>query len=208
MSNNKTSEQQKGIRNTVLFMLGMVVFVAFSLWYKMQQPVLIGDGALKAYGVYLFDTPRLVKPFTLVDKNAKPYSKSNLEGKWTFVFYGFTNCPDICPVTLSLFKSIQEQLDGTEVSGDTRFMMVSLDPARDTPEKMKEYVEHFNPSFEGITGEFLALHAFATNVNVAFQKVLQKDDYTIDHSGNIVLLNDKGDYQGFIRPPFDAKKIV
>lgn len=204
----QTPQQKKAIRNTVLAMLAIVAFAVFSLWYKMQKPLIIKDSVLPAYGAYVFETPRLVKAFELLDKDNNQFAKENLKGEWSLVFFGFTNCPDICPTTLSLFKQLKTALKGTEVFDDTQFVMVTVDPARDTPEKLKEYVEYFDPEFNALTGEFLSVHSFATNVNAAFKKILKDDDYTIDHTGNIIILNEYGDYQGFFKPPFDVTKMT
>lgn len=86
--------------------------------------------------------------------------------------------------------------------------MVTADPARDTPEKLKIYIEHFNKDFNAITGEFLAVKRLAGDLNVAFNKVmLDNGDYTIDHSGNLILINPHGHYHGFFKPPFELAKL-
>ena len=88
---------------------------------------------------------------------------------------------------------------------------MSLDPARDTPEQLKNYVEYFNPEFTGVTGEFLNIHRFAKQVNVAFQKVVldaASGDYTVDHSGNVILINPDGYYHGFFKAPIETAKLA
>ena len=145
------------------------------------------------------------------DQNQQPFTESQFIGKWTFVFFGFTHCPDICPTTLALFNSLSDKLQDTDFFADTQFLLVSLDPARDTPEALKTYIQYFNPAFVGVTGDFLPLRKMATQLNVAFQKVVtnhETGDYTIDHGGNVALINPQGHYHGFYKPPLDANKMA
>jgi protein SCO1 len=202
------TDQKKGIIRTVLFTLCFIAFVVFSIWNKLQKPVILSDGALKVYGTYIYDVPRQVKPFTLLNKNGNQIDKSYFEDSWTLMFFGFTNCPDICPVTLSLFKNLREAIKGTEVFDSTKFVMVTVDPEHDTHTILKKYVEHFDSNFGGLTGDFIDIYNFASNVNAAFIKVTNDDgSYRYDHTGNIVILNQYGDYIGFIKPPFDVYNI-
>jgi protein SCO1/2 len=91
---------------------------------------------------------------------------------------------------------------------DTQFILASVDPARDTPPVLKQYLNYFDPSFVGITGDFLTLQAFATNLNAAFAKAPgQGEDYLVDHTANVVLVNPYGHYHGFFRGPLDAARM-
>jgi protein SCO1/2 len=99
------------------------------------------------------------------------------------------------------------QLEGTEAA-DTQVVLVSVDPARDTVEQLAVYVPYFNPEFVGVTGEFLDLHRFATALNTPFRKVPGQDEnYVVDHSANVVLINPRGDYHGFFKAPLDQAKM-
>lgn len=145
--------------------------------------------------------------FNLVDQNNQPYTLEALKGKWTLIYFGFTHCPDICPTTLMQLSKVVNSLE-PEIKANTQVLMVTADPARDTPEKLKIYIEHFNKDFNAITGEFLAVKRLAGDLNVAFNKVmLDNGDYTIDHSGNLILINPHGHYHGFFKPPFELAKL-
>ena len=86
--------------------------------------------------------------------------------------------------------------------------MVSVDPARDTVEQLAAYVPYFNPGFIGVTGEFLDIHRFATALNTPFRKAAGQDEnYLVDHSANVVLINPRGDYHGFFKAPLDLAKM-
>jgi len=127
--------------------------------------------------------------------------------KLRLVFFGFTHCPDICPTTMAFLDQFVAALAGTEAE-DTQVVMVSVDPARDTVEQLASYVPFFNEAFVGVTGEFLDIHRFATALNTPFRKVmLENDDYQVDHSANVILVNPRGDYHGFFKTPLDQAKM-
>ncbi len=136
-----------------------------------------------------------------------PFNRARLKGKWSLVFFGFTYCPDICPTTMTFLNEFMASLEGTEAQ-DTQVVMVSVDPARDTVQQLAGYVPFFNPDFIGVTGEFLDIHRVATALNTPFRKVMgEGDNYQVDHSANIVLINPRGDYHGFFKAPLDLAKM-
>ena len=99
------------------------------------------------------------------------------------------------------------QLVNTEAEA-TQVVMVSVDPARDTPERLSEYVPYFHPDFLGVTGDFAAILSFAQRLNAPFRKLSEPNgDYQMEHSANVVLMNPRGDYHGFFRAPLDIPKM-
>jgi protein SCO1/2 len=108
---------------------------------------------------------------------------------------------------MSFLNQFMGQLEGTEVE-DTQVVLVSVDPARDTVEQLASYVPYFNEEFIGVTGEFLDIHRFATALNTPFRKVPGQDEnYLVDHSANVILINPRGDYHGFFKAPLDLAKM-
>ena len=161
----------------------------------------------RANGLFLFDTPRDPGEFELLDHKGKSFSRAQLLGRWTLVFFGFTHCPDICPTTMVELADLKSQLANTEAEA-TQVVMVSVDPARDTPERLSEYVPYFHPEFLGVTGDFTAILSFAQRLNAPFRKLSEPDgDYQMEHSANVVLMNPRGDYHGFFRAPLDIPKM-
>ena len=127
--------------------------------------------------------------------------------RWTLIFFGFTHCPDICPTTMAELAELKSQLAGTEAS-DARVVMVSVDPARDTPDRLAQYVPYFHPDFIGVTGEFAEILSVAQRLNAPFRKVSEPDGgYQMEHSANVMLMNPRGDYHGFFRAPLDIPKM-
>jgi protein SCO1/2 len=202
-----TPGQSRGIRWTVAAILAFIVVVVGSFVYRIQQPRVMSEAEMKVNGLYLHQTPRNFGEINLIDHKGQPFMRSRLEGKWSLVFFGFTYCPDICPTTMAFLNQFVASLEGTEAE-DTQVVLVSVDPARDTVEQLAAYVPYFNPDFVGVTGEFLEIHRFATALNTPFRKVPgQGDDYLVDHSANVVLINPRGDYHGFFKAPLDQAKM-
>lgn len=192
---------------TVAMVLLFITVVLVSFFYRIQQPRLMSPADMRVNGLFVFEAPRDPGEFQLLDHRGDAFTAASLEGGWTLLFFGFTHCPDICPTTMSLLADLYRQLEGTEAE-DTRVVMVSVDPARDTPERLAAYVPYFNPDFIGVTGEFPAILGFAQKFNAPFRKVTDADgSYQVDHSANVVLVNPRGDFHGFFRAPLDLAKM-
>jgi protein SCO1/2 len=203
-----TVEQSQGIRLTVAGILVFILFIVGGFVYRIQQPRVMTGAEMKVNGLYLLENPRNFGDLQLVDHRGKAFTRERFEGKWSLVFFGFTYCPDVCPTTMAFLNEFMGQLEGTEAE-DTQVVLVSVDPARDTVEQLAAYVPYFNPEFIGVTGEFLDIHRFATSLNTPFRKVpgQDEDNYVIDHSSNVVLINPRGDYHGFFKAPLDQAKM-
>lgn len=211
MTQANAENTKRNVWITVLIIVAVITLFITLVFQRILQPRILSKDDLMMNGAIIFDQPRLVKEIKLIDQDGEPFTKSDFEGKWTLLFYGFTQCPDICPMTLFQINQVFEKLD-PPIREQVQAGLVTLDPARDTPEKLKDYVASFNPDYFALTGEFLDILKFARNVNVAFTKVplatkSDPDNYTIDHTGNIVLLNPYGDYHGFFKPPFELAKL-
>ncbi len=191
-------------------MLALAVFIALIVVvfvHRISLPRILSTSEMQINGFYLLEIPRNFGEINLVDHHGEAFTRARFEGKWTLVFFGFTYCPDVCPTTMSFLNELLGQLEGTEAE-DTQVVMVSVDPARDTVEQLASYVPYFNPDFLGVTGDFLDIHRFATGLNTPFRKVPgQGDDYQVDHSANVVLINPRGDYHGFFKAPLDLAKV-
>lgn len=199
--------QSRGIKLTVLALAVFITVIVAGFVHRVSLPRVLSSTEMQINGLYVLETPRNFGEVNLVDHHGDAFTNERLKGKWTLIFFGFTYCPDICPTTMSFLNDLMGQLEGTEVE-DTEVVMVSVDPARDTVEKLAGYVPYFNPEFTGVTGDFLDIHRFATALNTPFRKVAgQGEDYQVDHSANVVLINPRGDYHGFFKAPLDMAKM-
>tara|TARA_B100000683_G_scaffold275296_1_gene325592 strand:+ start:130 stop:780 length:651 start_codon:yes stop_codon:yes gene_type:complete len=198
---------QKGVRWTIAGVLLFMTVVVTSFIHRVGEPRIMSLAETRANGLFLFDTPRDPGEFSLIDHHGSPFTREDLIDQWTLIFFGFTHCPDICPTTMAELAELKAQLVGTEAS-DARVVMLSVDPARDTPERLAQYVPYFHADFIGVTGDFTDILSFAQRLNAPFRKVSEPDGaYQMEHSANVMLMNPRGDYHGFFRAPLDIPKM-
>lgn len=200
------AKQKKGIGKTVIALVCVMLIFVAGFFHKLTSPRILNKEELALNGAVVFDKGRIIPDFALIDHNGEPFTLENLKGKWSLIYFGFTHCPDICPTTFATLSKVYSQLED-DIKDQTQVILLSVDPARDTPEKLKAYVGHFNEDFIGVTGEFLPILKLSGNLNVAFNKVVTGDDYTVDHSGHLVLMNPYGHYHGIFKPPFKLSAL-
>lgn len=164
-------------------------------------------GAIAGAGVLLLATPQggqpvqssgaalIGGPFSLVGADGKPVTDRDFRGRYMLIFFGFTHCPDICPAELQVIAQALEQLG--DKAKNVVPIFITLDPERDTPEAMANYVKSFGPNFVGLTGSPEAIAAAAKAYRVAYSKVENKEsagDYSVDHSALVYLMDPEGRY--------------
>ncbi len=164
--------------------------------------------------VTLLPQARDLPAYNLRQSDGTPLIPGELAGHWTLVFLGFTFCPDVCPTTLAELSQAQKQWETLPESIRPRVLFVSVDPERDTPAKTGEYARGFHPDTLAATADVPALEKFATSVGFVFMKVPGRNfeqnpnDYSVDHSANIAVLDPQGRLAGLIRPPFQPQAIA
>lgn len=199
------------VATTVLLCLLFITIVLGMFYYSVTRTPVATPEQLAEAGVVIWPTPRELQPFALATADGAPFGNAQLEGGWSFLFFGFTNCPDICPVTLSEMAQARRSLADSdpELAAQFRGFMVTVDPDRDTPEVLSAYVGAFGAGFSGVHGAHGDIAQFAQDVNVAFAKMPSDEGpYTVDHTGNIVIVNPMGHYHGFIKLPHKADTIA
>jgi protein SCO1/2 len=201
-----------GVRNTVALCLAFVALVLGALVYTSLRKPLADDATLREQGTFVLPVPREIGPFHLTDQRGDVLDNESLRGHWSFLYFGFTSCPDICPVTLSALAQAQAKLADageTELLSQLKVYFISVDPERDTQEKLAAYVGAFSPQFTGATGSLDELAALGKQLNVAFMKVPGPDGgYVMDHTGNIVVVDPNGHYYAFMKLPHEPDRIV
>ncbi|MGB1983912.1 MAG: SCO family protein [Porticoccaceae bacterium] len=190
-----------GVRVTIVGLLGFILLVVYGFTWRMSQPVIMSKEELQINGAIVLDKPRIFSDFELEDHRGELFNNERFQGVWSIVFFGFTHCPDICPTTLAMLNDTYSKLKDSEKER-LQVVMVSLDPERDTVEKLAEYVPYFNPEFTGVTGNKHLIRRLTAELNVAYNQVpLSDDDYTVDHSTQLILINPMGHYHGFFKAP-------
>ena len=183
--------------------------LAVSLYVnKMTSKVSLTNDQLKDLGLYLIEPARELGEFKLIDSFNKEFVPDDFKGRWNALYFGFTFCPDICPITMGMLSRIEKEL-GLVAKDKIKVFLVSVDPDRDTPEQLKIYLENFNDKFVGLTGGIDQIYNFATRVTAPFSPVINSEDpnYTVDHYGSIVVINPEGKYAGFFRTPHEQEKV-
>jgi len=166
--------------------------------------VLSGKGqgdptALIDAGIILLPQSRQLPPVTMTNQDGQPVLVNELKGKWSLLFFGYTFCPDICPTTLAQLRQIKSELP-KEAVDKLQVILVSVDPNRDTPTQLKQYLGYFDPQFEGLTGANVDdVQKVSNAVSIPFIPAdTTKPNYTVDHSGNLALIGPDGTQRGFI----------
>ena len=159
-------------------------------------------------GLVMLQQVRQLPPVGLLDQHGEQRQLDQLKGKWSLVFFGYTFCPDICPTTLADLRLIRSQLPQA-TREQVQVVLISVDPQRDTPEQLKQYLGYFDPQFVGLTGTPEAIQASANALGVPYVPGdSSKPDYTVDHGGNLALIDPAGVQRGFIRAPLRNDKLV
>ena len=155
--------------------------------------------------------PKVVQSVNLVDHHNKVVSIERLKKYWTFVFFGYTNCPDVCPATIAQLKLIKRGIkENTAYAKSTQFFFVSVDPQRDTLDHLAKYMKYFDSSFVGMTGSEKAITGFEQQLN-SYHRIGTKNlngDYTVQHSAEIYLIDSDAMLVAKFQPPMDTGKIV
>ena len=149
--------------------------------------------------------PRSPGEFSLIDQNNAQFTATRLRGAPTLVYFGYTHCPDVCPVTLLQLAQVVK----SGVVPGLRVVFISVDPARDTPTQLAQYVHAFDPDFIGLTGTPAMLQMVAQRFGVAFLRVdLPGGDYSMDHSSTIFLMDARGHNVAVFNAPYDVKSLT
>jgi protein SCO1/2 len=158
----------------------------------------------------VLDVPVPLPHFSLLDHNGEEFGRFSLVRKWTFTFFGYTHCPDICPTALVDMNAIYHSLVEKNKLGNTQFVFVSVDSDRDTVELMKEYVTFFNEDFIGVTGDPETVTSISVPLGVSYIRVPSEsdDDYLVDHSASLLLIDPLGRMRAIFLPPHDPEAIA
>ena len=163
-----------------------------------------------AHGAYVLPKPDAIAAFDLVRHDETKFDNAALKGRWSFLIFGYTSCPDFCPTTLATFQVLHERLAKTaEGTREVQFVMVSVDPERDTAKLLAAYVTHFNPAFVGVTGSVAQVARLADSVGAEYQKQppAAEGHYVVDHSTSVLLVNPEGQVRGVFAPPHEATDL-
>ena len=158
----------------------------------------------KTQHVSLYPQVRALPDFQLVDHNNQAFTPQNLMGHWSLVFVGYTYCPDICPTTLAELKGIYPKLQKIPSEFPIQVVLVSVDPKRDTPKRLNEYINFFHPDFIGVSADHPQLFPLVRAMGMMYSMSESTDNpnYLVDHSSSVVVVNPKAQVVGRFKPDF------
>lgn len=194
----------------------LVALTAFVAWrqlnpatreYTGQRVQLVPEGGPPSpFQGFAIQPERPAPDFELTDQHGEPWRLADQRGTVTALFFGYTHCPDVCPTTLAVMDSVDRKLREQSPDEPLEMVFVSVDPERDSLERIRDYLAFFNPGFRGATGHHPALHRLTDQLGVLYAKVDEVDTalgYVVDHSAHMVLL----DPQAQLRALFSAPHI-
>ena len=190
--------------------IGGLSLAGTGYWALWQSKTETSDNAW-APALVAFPERRPLAEFILVDDAKRVFDLTSLQARWSFLFFGFMYCPDICPTTLYDLSKVKAALIERGLSEkDVQFVFISVDPARDKAEKLQRYVEYFDPSFLATTGSVGQLTNLTRQLGAPFRAEPEtaKNAYEVTHSSAIYLVDPKGQYAGVISPPFVTADVV
>ena len=158
----------------------------------------------------LFPEPKLLTAFALTDDKNRVFDLARLKGKWSFLFFGFTHCPDVCPTTLAVLARARDIIaKNTAGAEDIQFVFISVDPNRDTASKLRQYVDYFDSSFIGVTGDNAQIGNLAGQLGAAYQVAIAPgmENYPVTHTTAVFLVDPRARYYAVFTPPHDAEAI-
>lgn len=175
------------------------IFIA--LLVGIGASLLVAPPAIPQYA-QLYPQAREIPPFELLDQNGQALTQAAFQGHWTLAFTGYTYCPDICPTTLSELKRIYPKLKALPAAQPIQILFLSVDPNRDTPQRLHQYIQFFHPDFIAASGEHAQLFPFVRSLGMmyAIAGSTETSDYLVDHSASVVIINPKGQVVGRFKP--------
>ncbi|MFX1712361.1 SCO family protein [Stutzerimonas stutzeri] len=197
------------IQKTVFILVALIALViGLTVSKVLNSERQLDPAQLLDAGIVLLPQSRSVPELSLTNQDGEPVAVDELEGKWTLLFFGYTFCPDICPATLAELRQLKGLLP-EDVRDEIQPILVSVDPNRDTPQQLKQYLGYFKAGFQGLTGPLEDIQTLANGVGIPFiPGDSSRENYTVDHSGNLVVIGPDGRQHGFIRAPLRVQKLA
>ena len=157
----------------------------------------------------LWPNPKQVQPFRLVDQNGKAFDLRRLDGKWTFLYFGYTHCPDVCPLTLTTLNQVQKKLKKT-TNAAIQTVFITVDPARDTEAVLRGYLGIFNKNFIGLDGtpEEIRQVCRQFGVTSSHGEMGGGGNYQVNHSASVFLIDPRRQLITVFAPPLDAETML
>jgi len=191
--------------------IAIIVVLALASGFAMSWIINSSKPVKLEAGTWFGEQARALPEFELLDHNNQALTRASLNGKWNLIFFGYTHCPDICPISLQILSDMVAAIEDPDVANALRIYFVSVDPERDKPEVLASYVSYFNPAFTGATAQMDKLIPLTRSLGIAHEirnQVEGNPVYDVDHSSAIVLVNPRAEFAGLFGAPHDAAAMA
>ncbi len=214
---NRGDSKKSKFRYLIYFVMasvlawGTTIFVTTDVLRKEVKPVR-GKLSLDIFTT-LLEEPVVIEPFSLVNHKGREFTLKDLKGKWTFLFFGYTFCPEVCPSTLDNLNGVYEYLGQNGGRNDMQVVFVTVDPKRDTVEQLAGYIPYFNENFIGVTGEEREIKRLTAQLGVSYKSFNPSgnesdDEYQFYHTTSILLIDPLGSLVARFAPPHKPEIIA
>lgn len=205
------NQQQTSSRAAVAVLFVVIAAAGLAAGVWLSQRLASAPAAQPPAGLEATYLPqgKQLTDFRLLDHDEEPFTRARLEGRWSFMFFGFTNCPDVCPMALQVMRGVKAQIEGRATPPQVVF--VSVDPERDPPATLKEYVGYFDPAFTGVTGELDQIDALTRQLGILYgyeDPDPETGEYTVNHSAQILLIDPQARMRAVFSTPHDVHAIA
>lgn len=198
----------KWSRFPLIIMLIVASGLGYQVWHKKSSPSSIQHTQSLLSGTYIASN-RTLPTFTLTTHRDHPFTNENLNHHWSFVFFGYTRCPELCPRTLGIMRSLSQQLGA---ASHTQFVLMSIDPENDTQDYLKTYFnqpDYQHLPFIGVTGEAHQIQTLAQTLGIFVEEGgVPADQSHLEHSGTLLLFNPQGKLTALFNNPDDPKRLA
>lgn len=194
----------------LLFVAGLCIGIYVNKTFNKQgtQRLLQKDDDLLGFLVSEVRPPLTIPDFSLLDHSGKAFTLDGLKGKWNFLFFGYTFCPEVCPTTINTLDTVYSRLAREDVG----VVFVSFDPERDTVKQLAEYIPYFNEKFVGVTGKETEIKALAAALDISYSSYVPKgsneEDYQFYHDTTVLLIDPLGRLAARFAAPHSPKFIA
>ena len=178
-------------KRNIIFILLILFSITGLFTYFQSLPSLLEKKPSLITGKILV-RPMEIDNFELIDQNNEVFNKKSLEGGWTVLFFGYTNCPDVCPTTIYKLAEIKNGIKEDLPSANFNTVLVTLDPDRDSTERLDEYIGYFDETMLGVTGTYENIQSFTSSLSVFYQRINKEEGYDFNHTASIFVFDKDG----------------
>ena len=193
-------------RRNIIFVFLVLFGMSVLFAYFQSLPSLLQKKPTLLTGKIL-TRPMELDNFELIDQNNQTFNSESLKGNWTILFFGYTNCPDVCPTTIYKLAEVKNDVNQNLPSKKFNTVLVTLDPDRDTPERLDEYIGYFDESMLGVTGTYENIQSFSSNLSVFYQRINKDGGYDFNHTASIFVFNQDGSLFATMSPATSVSEL-